>query len=46
LAAWAAKAGENEDAEPALNPRQTTAFEFFTDDSLSDPLKRTIGLLI
>jgi hypothetical protein len=33
LAAWAAKAGENEDAEPALNPCQTTAFEFFTDDS-------------
>jgi hypothetical protein len=34
LAAWAAKAGENEDAEPALNPCQTTAFEFFTDDEL------------
>src|SRR5215211_1405141 len=34
LAAWAAKAGENEYAEPALNPCQTTAFEFFTDDSL------------
>src|SRR5215204_3796472 len=32
LAAWAAKAGENEYAEPALNPCQTTAFEFFTDD--------------
>jgi hypothetical protein len=34
LAAWAAKAGENEYAEPALNPCQTTAFEFFTDDEL------------
>ena len=34
LAAWAAKAGENEYAEPALNPCQTTAFEFFTDDQL------------
>src|SRR5215217_4895373 len=34
LAAWAAKAGENEYAEPALNPCQTTAFEFFTDDYL------------
>jgi hypothetical protein len=35
LAAWAAKAGENEYAEPALNPCQTTAFEFFTDDHLA-----------
>src|SRR4051794_6208357 len=34
LAEWAAKAGENEYAEPALNPCQTTAFEFFTDDHL------------
>src|SRR3954449_5772889 len=34
LAEWAAKAGENEYAEPALNPCQTTAFEFFTDDEL------------
>jgi hypothetical protein len=32
LAEWAAKAGENEYAEPALNPCQTTAFGFFTDD--------------
>src|SRR4051795_13421002 len=32
LAEWAAKAGENEYAEPALNPCQTTAFEFFPDD--------------
>ena len=31
-AEWAAKAGENEYAEPALNLCQTTAFEFFTDD--------------
>src|SRR3954466_3612222 len=31
-AEWAAKAGENEYAEPALNPCQTTAFGFFTDD--------------
>src|SRR5215213_649806 len=34
LAEWAAKAGESEYAEPALNPCQTTAFEFFTDDEL------------
>ena len=34
LAEWAAKAGESEYAEPALNPCQTTAFEFFTDDQL------------
>src|SRR3954454_22551986 len=32
LTEWAAKAGESEYAEPALNPCQTTAFEFFTDD--------------
>ena len=32
LAEWAAKAGENEYADPALNPCRTTAFEFFTDD--------------
>src|SRR4051794_27781614 len=37
LAEWAAKAGENEYAEPALNPCQTTAFEFFTDDDLGRP---------
>src|SRR5215204_5576142 len=35
LTEWAAKAGESEYAEPALNPCQTTAFEFFTDDSTS-----------
>ena len=34
LTEWAAKAGESEYAEPALNPCQTTAFEFFTDDEL------------
>jgi len=34
LAAWAAKAGENEYAEPALNPCQTTAYAFFTGDQL------------
>lgn len=32
LTKWAAKGGESEYAEPALNPCQTTAFEFFTDD--------------
>jgi hypothetical protein len=32
LAEWAAKAGENEYAEPALNPCQTTAYTFFTGD--------------
>jgi hypothetical protein len=35
LTEWAAKAGESEYAEPALNPCQTTAFEFFTDDELA-----------
>src|SRR4051812_37501760 len=34
LAEWAAKAGENEYAEPALNPCQTTAYTFFAGDSL------------
>src|SRR5215217_4796653 len=34
LTKWAAKAGENEYAEPALNPCQTTEFSFFTDDDL------------
>src|SRR4051794_22484036 len=34
LAEWAAKAGENEYAEPALNPCQTTAYTFFTGDAL------------
>src|SRR3982751_1049702 len=34
LAEWAAKAGENEYAEPALNPCQTTAYAFFTGDQL------------
>ena len=32
LAEWAAKAGENEYAEPALNPCHTTAYAFFTGD--------------
>src|SRR4051794_20773898 len=32
LAEWAAKTGENEYAEPALNPCQTTAYAFFTGD--------------
>src|SRR3954463_8783624 len=35
LAAWAAKAGENEYAEPALSPCQTTAYAFFTGDQLN-----------
>src|SRR4051812_43940071 len=34
LAEWAAKAGENEYAEPALNPCQTTAYAFFTGDEV------------
>src|SRR3954452_15598376 len=34
LAEWAAKTGENEYAEPALNPCQTTAYAFFTGDKL------------
>src|SRR5436190_21122529 len=41
LAEWAAKASENEYAEPALNPCQTTAFEFFTDDKLERPERST-----
>ena len=36
LAEWAAKAGENEYAEPALNPCQTTAYAFFTGDYAGD----------
>ena len=36
LAGLGLKPGENEYAEPALNPCQTTAFEFFTDDQLAD----------
>src|SRR3954447_9211124 len=39
LAEWVAKAGENEYAEPALNPCQTTAYAFFTGDKL--PWKAT-----
>src|SRR4051812_36650436 len=39
LAAWAAKAGENEYAEPALNPCQTTAYAFFTGDYLGPPFR-------
>src|SRR5690349_1086777 len=37
LAEWAAKAGENEYAEPALNPCQTTAYAFFTGDQQGPP---------
>src|SRR3954465_14733515 len=37
LAGGGAKAAEHESAEPALNPCQTTAFEFFTDDYLPVP---------
>ena len=33
-AEWAAKAGENEYAEPALNPCHTTAYALFTGDYL------------
>src|SRR3954467_5192104 len=42
LAEWAAKAGENEYAEPALNPCQTTAYAFFTGDQIAhiDPKPR------
>src|SRR6187551_2870182 len=39
LAEWAAKAGENEYAEPALNSCQTTAYAFFTGDQL--PFRRS-----
>jgi hypothetical protein len=37
LAGLGLKPGENEYAEPALNPCQTTAYAFFTGDSLSKP---------
>src|SRR3954451_15272186 len=36
LAEWAAKAGENEYAEPALNHCQTTAYAFFTGDQIDN----------
>ena len=39
LAEWAAKAGENEYAEPALNLCQTTAYAFFTGDPLQPQAK-------
>ena len=46
LTKWAAKAGESEYAEPALNPCQTTAFEFFTDDYReAKPPHRKVGRL-
>jgi hypothetical protein len=41
LAEWAAKAGENEYAEPALNPCQTTAYAFFTGDYAACRVRRT-----
>src|SRR3954463_10880791 len=44
LAEGAAKAGENEYAEPALNPCQTTAYTFFTGDQLHVSLP-PIGLI-
>ena len=43
LAEWAAKAGENEYAEPALNPCQTTAFTFFTDDYTPSILRSAVS---
>ena len=36
LAGLGLKSGENEYAEPALNPCQTTAYAFFTGDQLVD----------
>src|SRR3954465_6390452 len=36
LAGLGLKPGENEYAEPALNPCQTTAYAFFTGDQLQD----------
>src|SRR3954469_13896862 len=41
LAEWAAKTGENEYAEPALNPCQTTAYAFFTGDEIEHSSLRT-----
>ena len=42
-AEWAAKAGENEYAEPALNPCHTTAYAFFTGDEIAH-LSRSAAL--
>ena len=36
LAGLGLKPGENEYAEPALNPCQTTAYAFFTGDQIAD----------
>src|SRR3954454_15025881 len=44
LAAWAAKAGENEYADPALTPCQTTAYAFFTGDDLRQSQPRGAAL--
>src|SRR4051794_5815291 len=43
LAEWAAKAGENEYAEPALNHCQTTAYAFFTGDYLASARSCRLG---
>src|SRR3954464_7712926 len=43
LAEWAAKTGENEYAEPALNPCQTTAYAFFTGDELQEDFQRDLA---
>src|SRR4051812_8422629 len=40
LAGLGLKPGENEYAEPALNPCQTTAYAFFTGDSLTGSTTR------
>jgi hypothetical protein len=42
-AEWAAKAGENEYAEPALNPCQTTAYAFFTGDQMEFQFPNSAG---
>src|SRR3954453_9245897 len=41
LAGLGLKPGENEYAEPALNPCQTTAYAFFTGDQLPPDRSRT-----
>ena len=40
LAGLGLKPGENESAEPALNPCQTTAYAFFTGDKLTKGSER------
>ena len=46
LAGLGLKPGENEYAEPALNPCQTTAYAFFTGDELVEGWRAHAGVLV